>query len=132
MIRKTRSFILLFILLSIASLAGCASFGNNRIAKTNQTGLSRKLVRGVTTEAQVRRMFGAPSSTSFTGSGDAIWHYKYAKFAANWQNFVPLYSMIEGGQKETDKNLTILFTRSGVVRNFEMTAGTHEDHAGLF
>ena len=130
---KTRNALLLAALaLSVTTLSGCASFGSNRVAHTSQANIASKLVRGVTTEAEVRQEFGVPTSTSFTGNGDAIWHYESSKFQESWQDFVPGLNYVAGGQKETDKVLTILFTQRGRVRNYSLTGGTHVDHAGMF
>lgn len=117
-----------------AALTGCAStsFGNARLSHESQADVSHKLVRGVTTEAQVRQMFGTPQSTSFTGNGDAIWKYSYSKYHQDWEGYVPDLSMFKNDQKESGKLLTILFNPHGRVQNYSLTGGSHVDHHAVF
>lgn len=117
-----------------AALTGCAStsFGNTRLSNESQADVSHKLVRGVTTEAQVRQMFGAPQSTSFTGNGSTIWKYTYSKYHQDWEGYVPYIGMMKNNLKESDKLLTILFNAHGRVQNYSLTGGGHVDHRAVF
>ena len=62
--------------LSCAFLAGCASSGNESIADASLQTVSEQLVKGKTTQAQVRQLYGDPMKSSFTDSGNESWEYE--------------------------------------------------------
>lgn len=106
-----------------ALLGGCATYssGNNHIAKTNQASLSHDLIKGRTTESQVRSKFGSPTTTSFNSSGQTIWVYKYKKgdMHANWKSFVPFMSGTGGHIHKT--KLRLAFNKKGVLQKYSLS-----------
>ena len=64
--------------LSSALLGGCASSGNESIADASAQTVSEQLVKGKSTQAQVRQLYGDPVKTSFTDSGNESWEYEFS------------------------------------------------------
>lgn len=132
---KTRNALLFTVLLAgTAVLAGCATtsgngMGQSSIAKVNQSSLSSKLVRGVTTEDQVRQEFGAPLSTSFTSNGDAIWSYRYIALHKSRLQQVKNFVGLPSSYKAINKTLTVLFDGHHRVRRYELTGATTVHHS---
>jgi len=112
-------------------LGGCASMGNASIAKENQQSISKKLVRGKTTESQVRAEFGDPMKTSFTDSGNSVWEYDYTKLHDKAVNFIPFANMVESGMKGKKKTLVMMFDKKQVLKNYTLSASAVDESAGL-
>jgi hypothetical protein len=85
--------------LSSAFLGGCSSSGNESIADASQQSVSGQLVKGRTTQAQVRQLYGDPIKTSFTDSGNESWEYEFSRLHSKPTNFIPeahkLYPLCE-------------------------------------
>lgn len=112
-------------------LTGCASVGNERIRNVSQKELSSKVVKGVTTKAQVREYLGAADSTSFTDSGNEIWRYAHVKATAKPINFVPVVSIFKSGTNEEKKEIVFFFDKNGVVQNYTMSETKGESRQGI-
>ena len=133
---KKKSMLLIAAISAASMLSGCATtssngMGQSSIAKQSRTSLSSKLIRGVTTENQVRQEFGAPLSTSFTSKGDAIWSYKY--IGSHQSRLQQMKSIVglPSSYKAINKTLTILFDHRHRVRTYELTSGTTVHHSGF-
>ena len=57
-----------------ALLSGCASVGNESIADATPESVSAQLIKGRTTQENVRGLYGDPAKTSFTDSGNETWN----------------------------------------------------------
>ena len=104
--------------LSVLLLGGCASVGNESIADATPESVSGQLVKGRTTQNQVRGAYGAPAKTTFTDSGNEIWEYDFSRMHAKPTNFIPYVSLIHSGAEGDKKSLVIFFDRS---RSFSST-----------
>ena len=88
------------IIISIAFIGGCAISSGTKISDEQVS----QIEKGVTTKANISRMFGDPSLTSVDANGNAIWKFEYAE-----ENYIP-------GSKGRAKygvhgqTLTIMFT----------------------
>lgn len=56
--------------LSATLLGGCASVGNESIADATPESVSGQLIKGKTTQNNVRGTYGDPAKTTFTDSGN--------------------------------------------------------------
>ena len=102
------------------ALTACASTGNSALKMESASTLADKIVKGQTTQTQVREMLGSPTSTDFTDSGNQIWRYSYAEAQAMGRNFIPFVSMFSSGANVQSKQLVLFFDQGGVVQNYSM------------
>src|SRR5579862_1292931 len=105
-----KTYILMAVLVS---LAGCASSGNQVLKNETLDTVSQKIVKGVSTQKDVKAAFGDPNSTSFTDSGNELWNYVYAKATVKAVNFVPVVNLFAGGADVDKKTLVVFFDASG-------------------
>jgi hypothetical protein len=89
--------------LSLTFLSGCASVGNQSIADVSPETVSGQLIKGRTTQAHVRELYGNPIKSSFTDSGNETWEYEFSRMHSKPTNFIPnvnlVYSGAEGDKK---------------------------------
>jgi hypothetical protein len=117
--------------LSGALLGGCASVGNESIADATPESVSGQLIKGRTTQNQVRGAYGDPVKTSFTDSGNEIWEYDFSRMHAKPTNFIPYVSLIHSGAEGDKKSLVIFFDRSKVVQQYSISSSKVDVSQGL-
>jgi outer membrane protein assembly factor BamE (lipoprotein component of BamABCDE complex) len=115
-----------------ASLAGCASVGNERIADASLQTVSEQLVKGKTTQAQVRDLYGDPMKSSFTDSGNELWEYEFSRLRSKPTNFVPYLNVIHSGAEGDKKSLVIFFDKRRVVQQYTISTSKVDISQGLF
>ena len=113
-------------------LSGCASVGNESIADATPESVSGQLIKGRTTQDQVRGIYGDPVKTSFTDSGNEIWEYDFSRMHAKPTNFIPYVSLIHSGAEGDKKSLVIFFDKSKVVRQYTVSSSKVDVNQGLF
>ena len=118
--------------LSFAMLSGCASVGNESIADATPESVSGQLIKGRTTQDQVRGIYSDPVKTSFTDSGNEIWEYDFSRMHAKPTNFIPYVSLIHSGAEGDKKSLVIFFDKSKVVRQYTVSSSKVDVNQGLF
>jgi len=128
---NTKTLVAVGLVASMGLLAGCMSFGNSRLAKETPAKLKKELVKGKTTEAQVRKLLGDPQNTSFRGNGDAIWTYQFVKEKADAEDFIPFWGSVHQSGSHNMKSLTLLFTQKGVLKNYTFSNSKGRYHAGI-
>ena len=119
--------IALFLMLAVSmtALAGCgASMGSSSIKNESNAKLSQKIVKGQTTESQILQMFGKPTSKEFAGNGDPEWTYTRNTTHNGVLAYVPVVGLFAHAQTENDKQLTILFNKKGIVKNWAFANST--------
>ena len=114
-----------------ASLAGCSGQGNQQIDKLTPAQVSQMIIRGQTTEAEVKAELGDPLKVTFTDSGNQQWEYDYTKLHLTATDFMPVINLLETNVRGTKKTLVILFDRRGVVRNYSLTCSRVYQHRGI-
>src|SRR5215472_3172866 len=117
---------------SSALLSGCASVGNESIADATPESVSGQLIKGRTTQDQVRGAYGDPVKTSFTDSGNEIWEYDFSRMHSKPTNFIPYVSLIHSGAEGDKKSLVIFFDKSKVVRQYTISSSKVDVSQGLF
>jgi hypothetical protein len=117
--------------LSSALLSGCASVGNESIADATPETVSAQLIKGRTTQAHVRELYGDPAKTSFTDSGNEIWEYDFSRMHAKPTNFIPYVSLIHSGAEGDKKSLVIFFDKSKLVRQYTISSSKVDVSQGL-
>ena len=114
-----------------ALLSGCASVGNESIADATPETVSAQLIKGRTTQVDVRGLYGDPAKTSFTDSGNEIWEYDFSRMHSKPTNFIPYVSLIHSGAEGDKKSLVIFFDRSKVVRQYTISSSKVDVSQGL-
>ena len=117
--------------LSFVLLGGCASVGNESIADATPDSVSGQLVKGKTRQEQVRGIYGDPSKTSFTDTGNEIWEYNFSRMHSKPTNFVPYVNLIHSGAEGDKKSLVIFFDRSKVVQQYTISSSKVDISQGL-
>ena len=112
-------------------LGGCASVGNERIADASLQSVSEQLVKGRTTQAQVRELYGDPIKSSFTDSGNESWEYEFSRLRSKPTNFVPYLNMIYSGAEGDKKSLVIFFDKRKVVQQYTVSTSKVDISQGL-
>jgi len=120
------------VILGLGLLAGCASSGNEALRHESSQTIANKVIEGKTTSSEVQNMFGAPTSTSFTGNGLEIWQYDFEKVSADAISYIPIVNSFGGTASGTKKELTILFDDHNVVKKVKMTEAAVKHKTGLF
>jgi outer membrane protein assembly factor BamE (lipoprotein component of BamABCDE complex) len=90
----------LIAIISIAFIGACAISSGTKISE-NQVS---QIEKGVTTKADISRMFGNPASTSVDANGNAMWMFEYAE-----EQYIP-GSKGRGKFGEQGQRLIIKFT----------------------
>ena len=111
--------------------AGCASGGNERIADETNESVAAHMVKGKTTQAEVRRVYGDPIKTSFSDSGNESWEYEFTRLEPKATNFIPYVNLIHSGAEGEKKSLVIFFDKHKVVQQYTMSASKVDVSQGL-
>ncbi|VEN75438.1 conserved hypothetical protein [Candidatus Desulfarcum epimagneticum] len=127
---KRMGYVFLIMLICCAFI-GCASGGNKALKFENQSSIGQKIKRGVTTQPQIRAMFGDPIRTNFTDSGNIIWHYEFFKTRLKATSYIPVVGLFDSGKKGKKKELVVFFDKKGTVRNYSMSSSDVETFEGL-
>src|SRR5262250_1685996 len=117
--------------LSSVFLAGCASSGNESIADASHETVSGQLVKGRTTQAQVRQLYGDPIKTSFTDSGNESWEYEFSRLRSKPTNFIPYVNLVYSGADGEKKSLVILFDKRKVIQQYTISTSQVDVSRGL-
>jgi len=117
--------------LSSALLSGCASVGNESIADATSESVSAQMVKGKTNQENVRGLYGDPTKTSFTDSGNEIWEYDFSRMHSKPTNFIPYVNLIHSGAEGDKKSLVIFFDRTKVVRQYTISSSKVDVSQGL-
>lgn len=113
------------------SLSGCASVGNESIADATPESVSAQLIKGRTTQQNVRGLYGDPAKTSFTDSGNETWEYDFSRMHSKPTNFIPYVNLIHSGAEGDKKSLVIFFDRSKVVQQYTISSSKVDVSQGL-
>ncbi|QUS56356.1 outer membrane protein assembly factor BamE [Pseudovibrio brasiliensis] len=114
-----------------ASLAACASVGNENIRKETAATVATKLTKGKTTKDDVAKLFGSPDTVDFSDSGNEIWKYQHVRSQPKVENFIPVVDILAGGQDLQKKELALFFNSRGVLKNYTMLETDSEVRTGL-
>ena len=117
--------------LSFLLLSGCSSVGNNSIADATAESVSAQLIKGKSTQPDVRALYGDPSKTTFTDSGNEIWEYDFSRMHSKPTNFIPYVSLIHNGAEGDKKSLVVFFDRSKIVRQYTISSSKVDISNGL-
>ena len=114
-----------------AFLAGCVTAGNTSIADASADSVSHQIVKGRTTQAEVRQLYGDPIKTSFTDSGNESWEYEFSRLRSKPTNFVPYVNVLYSGAEGDKKSLVLFFDKRKVVQQYTISTSQVDVSEGL-
>jgi hypothetical protein len=127
---KIRSIGMLTAITAMA-LGGCASSGNTSIADATGSTVAAQIVKGKTSQADVRRMYGDPLKTSFTSNGKESWEYEFARMQSKPTNFIPYVNLVHSGAEGEKKSLVFFFDTNKIVQDYTMSTSKVDESRGL-
>lgn len=113
--------LLLVLAVSVFSMAGCATAptgGNASLNESSNLSLRSKLVKGQTTEAQVKRLFGAPYYATYTSGGNLEWTFMNSQAKATPVGIPVIGWFVKKNVKTQNRTLVVLFSKNGIVKNW--------------
>jgi putative exporter of polyketide antibiotics len=113
-------------------IASCASSGNQTLKSETESSVAAKIVNNVTTQAEIKAMFGSPYQTTYTDGGLEIWKYQLDDLKADAINYVPIVNFFGSSYSGTRKELVILFNDDGTVKRNSMAESDVKTKSGLF
>ena len=123
----------LFISLSFLIIASCGSTSGNRVLLAeSELSVDSKIIEGVTTQSEIKAMFGSPFETTFTDGGMEIWKYRFDNLDADAVNYIPIVNFFTQSYSGDRKELVILFNDNGTVKRSSMAESDVTTKAGLF
>ena len=124
----------IFILTSLLVLASCAtgSGGNQTLKNESESSVTTKIINNVTTQSEVKAMFGSPYETTYTDGGLEIWKYRLDDMRADAINYVPIVNWFGSSLSGTRKELVLLFNDDGTVKRNSMSESDVQNKSGMF
>jgi outer membrane protein assembly factor BamE (lipoprotein component of BamABCDE complex) len=115
----------------VCALAGCVSSGNESIADATNATVSGQLLKGKTTQTDVRRIYGDPIKTSFSSNGFETWEYEFTRLQSKPTNFIPYVNLVHSGAEGDKKTLVIFFDKQKIVQDFTMSTSRIDMSRGI-
>ena len=117
--------------LSLCALAGCTSSGNESIADATSATVAAQLIKGKTTQADVRRLYGDPIQTSFSANGFETWEYEFTRLQSKPTNFIPYVNIVYSGSEGDKKTLVVFFDKQKVLQDYTMSTSRIDTSHGI-
>jgi hypothetical protein len=113
------------------ALGGCVSSGNESIADATNATVSGQLLKGKTTQTDVRRIYGDPIKTSFSSNGFETWEYEFTRLQSKPTNFIPYVNLVHSGAEGDKKTLVIFFDKQKIVQDYTMSTSRIDMSRGI-
>jgi hypothetical protein len=113
------------------ALGGCMSSGNESIADATNATVSGQLLKGKTTQTDVRRIYGDPIKTSFSSNGFETWEYEFTRLQSKPTNFIPYVNLVHSGAEGDKKALVIFFDKQKIVQDYTMSTSRIDMSRGI-
>ncbi|GHB30442.1 hypothetical protein [Salinicola rhizosphaerae] len=121
------------IAIAMASLlAGCASYGNQKLGDETEASVATKIHENETTQADLLSMLGSPTDKSFREDGREEWTYVYSEMSADAVNFIPFVGLFGTSNSGTLKKLNVIFNENDTVWRYAMTESDNDVKSGVF
>ena len=113
---------------------GCAtgSGGNQTLKNESESSVTAKIINGVTTQSEIKAMFGSPYETTYTDGGLEIWKYRLDDMRADAINYVPIVNWFGTSFSGTRKELVLLFNEDGTVKRNSISESDVQNKTGMF
>lgn len=112
-------------------ISGCVSTGNQTLKTETESSITNKIVNNVTTQSEIKAMFGSPYETKFTDGGLEIYTYRLDDLQSDVVNFVPVLNLFQTSYSGTRKELVVLFNDDGTVKRYSMSESDVQQKAGI-
>ena len=123
----------LFLTLTFFLIASFGSTSGNRVLLAeSEISVDSKIIECITTQSEIKAMFGSPFETTFTDGGMEIWKYRFDNLDADAVNYIPIVNMFTQSYSGDRKELVILFNDNGTVKRSSMAESDVTTKAGLF
>ena len=124
----------IYIFASLLILASCAtgSGGNQTLKNESESSVTTKIINNVTSQSEIKAMFGSPYETTYTDGGMEIWKYRLDDMRADAVNYVPIVNWFGSSFTGTRKELVILFNDDGTVKRNSMSESDVQNKTGMF
>ena len=124
----------IYIFASLLILASCAtgSGGNQTLKNESESSVTTKIINNVTTQSEIKAMFGSPYETTYTDGGMEIWKFRLDDMRADAINYVPIVNWFGTSFTGTRKELVILFNDDGTVKRNSMSESDVQNKTGMF
>ena len=124
----------IYIFASLLILTSCAtgSGGNQTLKNESESSVTTKIINNVTTQSEIKAMFGSPYETTYTDGGMEIWKYRLDDMRADAVNYVPIVNWFGSSFTGTRKELVILFNDDGTVKRNSMSESDVQNKTGMF
>ena len=86
-------------------IAGCVSSGNESIADATGATVAGQLIKGRTTRADVRKLYGDPLKTSFSANGFETWEYEFTRLQSKPTNSIHYIDLVHSGAEDPGRVL---------------------------
>lgn len=113
-------------------ISGCASVGNSKLADQSDATIAEQITIGATTQSDIIKTLGSPSSRFFDANGNEQWMYMHSRASADAINFVPFAPLFGTSTSGETKQLTIIFDENGIVKNYLMNTSDTGVRTGVF
>lgn len=130
---KNLKFITLFIL--IVYVTGCVGTGNEKLAETSKQEIDVIIQEGVTTKAEIQKLFGSPMEIGLTENGDSKWSYSHHKSnitPASLLAVIVTYGISGTKSEGEDTQLVILFNDKDIVQRYDIQKSDFNYGTNLF
>jgi len=107
------------------------SSGNESIADATNATVSGQLLKGKTTQTDVRRIYGDPIKTSFSSNGFETWEYEFTRLQSKPTNFIPYVNLVHSGAEGDKKTLVIFFDKQKIVQDYTMSTSRIDMSRGI-
>lgn len=123
MVGSVKNVIKIISCLSVLIIAtSCASSGNTAIEKESESTVDAKIVDGVTTREEMKKLYGDPDNVDYKDKNTEVWKYSFSK--SHYAPFaMKAFQSVAKGEKKT---LTVLF-EGNVVQKHNFTTSKFEE-----
>lgn len=121
--RNMKKVIEIISCISVLTIAtACASSGNTSIEKESSTTVDAKIIDGVTTREEMKKLYGDPDNVDYRDKTTEIWKYSFSK--SHYAPFaMKAFQSVAKGEKKT---LTVLF-EGDVVQKHNFSTSKFEE-----
>lgn len=121
---------IIYCLILISILGGCASAGNDKIRTETNESVSKNVIKGVTTKDQIKALYGEPGAVSLTDGGNEVWHYAYVYSKANAASYIPVVGLFAGGAHVSKNEIIFIIDKNNVIQNYTVHASEQDVQRG--
>ncbi len=124
-----RYFVLLGAFVFIFS---CGTTSGNRVLKQeSEISVDAEIIEGITTQSEIKAMFGSPYETTYTDGGLEIWKYRFDNLNADAVTYIPIVNLFTQSYSGDRKELVLLFNDDGTVKRSSMAESDVTVKSGL-